>query len=288
MDNQNKMYIINKIFNNETIRTIWDKEEEKYFISVVDVVGVITESKDKRKYWNKLKERLKHEGNQSVTNCHQPKLKASDGKYYKTDVVDIEGMFRIIESIPSKNAEPIKRWLAKLGSERIDEVFDPSIAVQRSIELYRAKGYDEKWIAQRIQNVQSRKSLTDIWKENGVHEGKEFAILTNEIYKTWSGMTASEYKEYKGLKKESLRDNMDNIEISLTDISEEVTKRLAGKAKPQGLNENLKVARLGGNVAKNTRNEIENLLGESIVTKENRLNYKYINEKDKIELKKED
>ena len=288
MDNQGKMYLINKIFNDETIRTVWDKEEEKYFISVVDVVGVITESKDKRKYWNKLKERLKNEGNESVTNCHQLKLKASDGKYYKTDVVDIAGMFRIIESIPSKNAEPIKRWLAKLGSERIDEVFDPSIAVQRSIELYRAKGYDEKWISQRIQNVQSRKSLTDIWQENGVHEGKEFAILTNEIYKTWSGMTASEYKEYKGLRKESLRDNMDNIEISLTDISEEVTKRLASKTKPQGLEENIKVARLGGKVAKNTRNEIENLLGQSIVTKENKLKYAYVNENKEIELKKED
>ena len=214
------------------------------------------------------------------------KLKAKDGKYRLTDVVDIEGMFRIIESIPSKNAEPIKQWLAKLGSERIDEVFDPSLAAQRSIDLYRAKGYDEKWISKRMQSIQDRKELTDIWKENGITESKEFAILTNEIYKTWSGMTAKEYKEYKGLRKESLRDNMDNLEVSLTDISEEVTKRLAKKTKPQGLKENIKVAHAGGQVAKNTRDEIEILLGEPVVTNQNKLNYQYIDEKEKIEYKK--
>ena len=283
--NQDKMHLINKIFNNETIRTVWDKEEEKYYISVVDVVGVIAESENPRKYWSVLKTRLKKEGSELTTICSQLKLKSSDGKYYNTDVVDIKGMFRIIESIPSKNAEPIKEWLAKLGSERIDEIFDPSIATQRSIDLYRAKGFDEKWISKRIENIQDRKELTDIWKENGITEGKEFAILTNEIYKTWSGMTAKEYKEYKGLHKESLRDNMDNIEVSLTDISEEVTKRLAKKTKPKGLKENIKVARLGGYVAKNTRNEIENLLGESVVTNKNNLNYKYIDENEKLENK---
>ena len=283
--NQDKMYLINKIFNNETIRTVWDKEQEKYFISVVDIVGAVSESKDGRKYWNKLKQRLKKEGNESVTNCHQLKLKSSDGKYYMTDVVDIEGMFRIIESVPSKNAEPIKSWLAHLGSERIDEVFDPSIATQRSIDLYRAKGYDEKWISKRLQNIQDRKELTDVWKENGIEENKEYAILTNEIYKTWSGMTAKEYKQYKGLRKESLRDNMDNIEVSLTDISEEVTKRLAKKIKPIGLKENIKVARQGGLVAKNTRDEIETLLGESVVTNQNKLSYQYIVENKKIENK---
>ena len=283
--NQDKMYLINKIFNNETIRTVWDKEQEKYFISVVDIVGAVSESKDGRKYWNKLKQRLKKEGNESVTNCHQLKLKSSDGKYYMTDVVDIEGMFRIIESVPSKNAEPIKGWLAKLGSERIDEVFDPSIATQRSIDLYRAKGYDEKWISKRLQNIQDRKELTDVWKENGIEENKEYAILTNEIYKTWSGMTAKEYKQYKGLRKESLRDNMDNIEVSLTDISEEVTKRLAKKIKPIGLKENIKVARQGGLVAKNTRDEIETLLGESVVTNQNKLSYQYIVENKRIENK---
>ncbi len=284
--NQEKMHLVNKIFHNETIRTVWDKEAEKYYISVVDIVGVISESDNPRNYWKVLKHRLRQEGNESVTNCNQLKLKASDGKYYNTDVVDIEGMFRIIESIPSKNAEPIKQWLAKLGSERIDEVFDPSIAAQRAMDLYRAKGYDEKWIARRIQSIQDRKELTDVWMENGITESKEFAILTNEIYKTWSGMTAKEYKEYKGLRKESLRDNMDSLEVSLTDISEEVTKRLAKKTKPKGLNENIKVARAGGQVAKNTRDEIENLLGESVVTSQNKLDYQYIDEKEKIENKK--
>ena len=283
--NQDKMHLINKIFNNATIRTVWDKEKEKYYISVIDVVGVIAESENPRKYWSVLKTRLKKEGNELATNCSQLKLKSSDGKYYNTDVVDIENMFRIIESIPSKNAEPIKQWLAKLGSERIDEIFDPSISMQRSIDLYRAKGFDEKWISKRIQNIQDRKELTDVWKENGITEGKEFAILTNEIYKTWSGMTAKKYKEYKGLRKESLRDNMDNIEVSLTDISEEVTKRLAKKTKPKGLKENIKVARQGGQVAKNTRDEIENLLGESVITNQNNLNYKYIEDNKKIENK---
>ena len=273
--NQDKMHLINKIFNNETIRTVWDKDAEKYYISVVDIVGVISESKDGRKYWNKLKQRLKEEGNETVTNCHQLKLKASDDKYRLTDVVDIEGMFRIIESIPSKNAEPIKVWLAKLGSERIDEVFDPSLAAQRSIDIYRAKGYDEKWIAKRIKRIQDRKELTDIWQENGITEGKEYAILTNEIYKEWSGMTAKEYKQYKGLRKESLRDNMDNIEIILTDLSEETTKRLAEKHKPQGLERNKEVARMGGHAAKVAREDIERNLGESVVTKQNRLNYEY-------------
>lgn len=273
--NQDKMHLINKIFNNETIRTVWDKEDEKYYISVVDMVGVISESKDSRKYWNKLKQRLKEEGNETVTNCHQLKLKAQDGKYRLTDVVDIEGMFRIIESIPSKNAEPIKVWLAKLGSERIDEVFDPSLAAQRAIDIYRAKGYDEKWISKRLKGIQDRKELTDVWQENGITEGKEFAILTNEIYKEWSGMTAKEYKQYKGLRKESLRDNMDNIEIILTDLSEETAKRLAEKHKPQGLEPNKKIARMGGHAARVAREDIERNLGESIVTKQNRLNYEY-------------
>ena len=282
--NQDKMHLINKIFNNETIRTVWDKEDEKYYISVVDIVGVLSESENPRNYWKVLKHRLKKEGNESVTNCNQLKLKSSDYKYYNTDVVDIEGMFRIIESIPSKNAEPIKGWLAKLGSERIDEVFDPSLAAQRAIDIYRAKGYDEKWIAKRLKRIQDRKELTDIWQENGITEGKEYAILTNEIYKSWSGMTAKEYKEYKGLRKESLRDNMDNIEVILTDLSEETTKRLAEKHKPQGLEQNKEVARMGGHAAKVAREDIERNLGESVVTKQNRLNYEYTDEKE-IEMK---
>lgn len=273
--NQDKMHLINKIFNNETIRTVWDKEDEKYYISVVDIVGVLSESENPRNYWKVLKHRLKKEGNESVTNCNQLKLKSSDDKYYNTDVVDIEGMFRIIESIPSKNAEAIKGWLAKLGSERIDEVFDPSLAAQRAIDIYRAKGYDEKWIAKRLKGIQDRKELTDIWQENGITEWKEYAILTNEIYKEWSGMTAKEYKQYKGLRKESLRDNMDNIEIILTDLSEETTKRLAEKHRPQGLEQNKEVARMGGHAAKVAREDIERNLGESVVTKQNRLNYEY-------------
>ena len=272
---ESKMHLINKIFNNETIRTIWSKEEEKYYISVVDIVGVISESKDGRKYWNKLKQRLKEEGNETVTNCHQLKLKASDGKYRLTDVVDVEGMFRIIESIPSKNAEPIKQWLAKLGKERIDDIFNPSLAAQRAIDIYRAKGYDEKWIAKRLKGIQERKELTDIWQESGITEGKEYAILTNEIYKEWSGMTAKEYKQYKGLRKESLRDNMDNIEIILADLSEETAKRLAQKHKPQGLEQNKEVARMGGHAAKVAREDIEKNLGEAVITKQNRLDYEY-------------
>ena len=273
--NQDKMHLINKIFNNETIRTVWDKEDEKYYISVVDMVRVLSESDNPQVYWRVMKKRLKDEGNETVTNCNALKLKAQDGKYRLTDVVDIEGMFRIIESIPSKNAEPIKGWLAKLGSERIDEVFDPSLAAQRAIDIYRTKGYDEKWIARRLKGIQDRKELTDIWQENGITDGKEYAILTNEIYKEWSGMTAKEYKQYKGLRKESLRDNMDNIEIILTDLSEETTKRLAEKHKPQGLEQNKEVARMGGHAAKVAREDIERNLGESVVTKQNRLNYEY-------------
>ena len=273
--NQDKMHLVNKIFNNETIRTVWDKEQEKYFISVVDLVGVISGSKDKQAYWRKLKQRLKEEGNETVTNCHALKLKAQDGKYRMTDVVDIEGMFRIIESIPSKNAEPIKQWLAKLGGERIDEVFDPSLSAQRAIDTYRAKGYDEKWISKRLKGIQDRKELTDVWYDNGIVDDREYAMLTNEIYKEWSGMTAKEYKQYKGLHKESLRDNMDNIEIILTDLSEETAKRLAEKHKLKGLEQNKKVAKMGGHAAKVARDDIEKNLGESVVTKQNRLNYEY-------------
>lgn len=281
--NQDKMHLINKIFNNETIRTIWDKENEKYYVSVIDVVGIIAQSENPRKYWSVLKTRLKKEGNELATNCSKLKLKSSDGKYYNTDVVDIENMFRIIESIPSKNAEPIKQWLAYLGSERIDEVFDPSISVQRSIDLYRAKGFDEKWINERIKGIQSRKELTDVWKDDGITKSKEYAILTNEIYKEWSGMKANEYKELKGLRKESLRDNMTRMEELLTDLGEETTKELAKEYKPKGLEANKKIARMGGNTAKVAREDIEMKLNKSIITSDNNLNYKYIDENKKIE-----
>ena len=272
---QDRMHLINKIFNNETIRTIWDKEDEKYYISVVDIVGVLSESSNPRHYWNVLKGRLKEEGNETVTNCDQLKLKAADGKYRLTDVVDIEGMFRIIESIPSKNAEPIKQWLAKLGSERINEVFDPSISAQRAIDLYRSKGYDEAWIQKRLKGMQDRKQLTDVWKDGGIIENKEYAILTNEIYKSWSGMSAKEYKEYKGLRKESLRDNMSDIEVTLADLGEIATREIAKKHKPQGLKENIEIAKQGGSVANNARNDLESKIGESVITKNNVLNYEY-------------
>ena len=276
---KDKMYLVNKIFNNETIRTVWDKEQEKYFISVVDIVGVISESNNPQTYWRVLKKRLKDEGNETVTNCNALKLRAKDGKYRMTDVVDIEGMFRIIESIPSKNAEPIKQWLAKLGSERIDETFDPSLAAQRAIDLYRAKGYSESWIGKRIKGIQDRKELTEVWKDSGIESNLEYAILTNEIYKEWSGMTAKQYKNYKGLRKESLRDNMTRMEELLADLGEEATKELAKQHKPKGLEANKKIAKLGGHAAKSARDDLEKNLGKSIITSENNLNYKYMDEK---------
>lgn len=275
---QDKMHLINKIFNNETIRTVWDKEDEKYYISIVDLVGILSESDRPRKYWSDLKSKLKQEGNEVSEKIGQLKLKSQDGKYRLTDVCDIEEMFRIIESIPSKNAEPIKGWLAKLGSERIDEVFDPSISVQREIDLYRAKGYDEAWIQKRIKGMQDRKGLTDVWKDGNINDGKEFAILTNEIYKSWSGMSAKEYKEYKGLRKESLRDNMSDIEVTLADLGEIATREIAKKHKPQGLKENIEIAKQGGSVAKNARIDLESKIGESVITKNNALNYEYKNE----------
>ena len=275
MYNQNKMHLVNKIFNNETIRTVWDKETEKYYISVVDLVGVLSESDRPRKYWSDLKSKLKQEGNEVSEKIGQLKLKSQDGKYRLTDVCDIEEMFRIIESIPSKNAEPIKQWLAKLGSERIDEVFDPSLAIQRSMDLYRLKGYDEVWIAKRIKFLQDRKELTDIWKESGLENNLDYAILTNEIYKTWSGFTAKEYKQHKGLRKESLRDNMSDIELTLADLGEIATREIAKEKQPYGLVENLEIAKQGGDVAKNARIDLESKIGKSIITKNNSLNYKY-------------
>ncbi len=282
--NQDKMHLVNKIFNNETIRTVWDKEQEKYFISIVDLVGVLSESDRPRKYWSDLKSKLKQEGNEVSEKIGQLKLKSQDGKYRLTDVCDIEEMFRIIESIPSKNAEPIKQWLAKLGSERIDEVFDPSITVQRAIDTYRAKGYPEDWIIKRIKGIQDRKKLTDTWNEHGVSTEKEYAILTNEIYKEWSGMTAKEYKSFKGLRKESLRDNMTDVEVALADLGEIATREIAKKKNPKDLNENMEVARRGGKIAGNARKNLENELGESVVTSNNALNYEYVDKKE-IEMK---
>ena len=273
---ESQMHLINKMFNNETIRTVWNKEEEKYYISVVDIIGILSESENPQVYWRVMKKRLKDEGNETVTNCNGLKLKAQDGKYRLTDVTDIEGMFRIIESIPSKNAEPIKQWLAHLGKERIDEVFDPSLTVQRALEVYRKKGYDEEWISKRIKGIQERKKLTDVWKEGGVESNIEYAMLTNEIYKTWSGMSASEYKEYKGLRKESLRDNMTDIEVLLTDLGELTTRDIAKEEHPQGFKENMKVAQKGGQVASDARASYEKATNKKVISNENNLNYKYI------------
>ncbi len=278
---QDNMHLINKIFNNETIRTVWDKDDEKYYISVIDIIGVLVgdEYQDSRNYWKVLKHRLKKEGNETVTNCNQLKLKAQDGKYRMTDVVDIEGMFRLIESIPSKNAEPIKQWLARLGKERIDEVFDPSLGVQRAIDMYRAKGYDEAWIAKRIKGIQERKRLTDVWKDGGVESNLEYAMLTNEIYKSWSGMKANEYKEFKGIRKESLRDNMTNIEVLLTDLGEIATRDIAENEHPQGFKENMKVARRGGQVANDARKSYEKATKKKAVSNQNALSYQYEDKK---------
>lgn len=276
---QDNMHLINKIFNNETIRTIWDKDEEKYYVSIVDIVGVLADSKEPRKYWNWLKNKLLKEENFEMSSItRQLKLKATDGKYRMTDVCDIEGMFRIIESVPSKNAEPIKQWLAYLGKERIDEVFDPSLTMQRAIDTYRAKGYDEAWISKRIKGIQERKRLTDVWKDSGVEKTHEYAMLTNEIYKSWSGMKANEYKQFKGIRKESLRDNMTDIEVLLTDLGEIATRNVAESEHPQGFKENMKVARKGGQVANDARKSYEKATKKSAISNQNALNYKCIDD----------
>ena len=281
-----QMHLINKMFNDKTIRAVWNKDEEKYYISVIDIAEALTDSVDPAGYWRKLKQRLKQEGNETVTNCHGLKLKARDGKYRMTDVVDIEGMFRIIESIPSPNAESMKLWLARLGKERIDEVFDPSITIQRAIDTYRAKGYDEDWIIKRIKGIQDRKKLTDVWNSNGITEEVEYAILTNEIYKEWSGFTAKQYKQHKGLRKESLIDNMTDIEVALADLGEIATRELAKEHRPLGLEQNRKVAKMGGHAAKVARDDIEKNLGRSVVSKDNALSYKYVEDDLMIETKK--
>ena len=250
---ENKRMTITKIFNSKNISTIWDSEKEKYYLSIVDVVGVLTDSPNPRKYWSVLKARLKKEGSEVTTKCSQLKMLAPDGKQRVRDSCDIESMFRIIESIPSKKAEPFKMWLAELGSERIDETFDPALAINRAIEVYRNKGYDDLWIEKRLKGILDRKKLTDTWKDGGIRNNQEYAILTNEIYKSWSGMKASEYKKLKGLRKESLRDNMTDIEVALIDLGEVATRELAKKHKPFGLEANKKVAKAGGHTAKVAR-----------------------------------
>ena len=276
---ENKLIALTKSFEDESIRTIWNKEEEKYYISVVDIVSVLTESSDGRKYWNKLKQRLKEEGNETVTNCHQLKLMATDGKMRMTDVVDIEGMFRLIESIPSKKAEPIKLWLAHLGKERIDEEYDPEITINRALEAYHRKGYSYDWINQRLKSIDARKEFTDELKNNGIENGKDFAMLTDLLTKTWSGYTTKEYKSYKGLTKENLRDNMTNTELVLNMLAE-VSSTEISKSKEEKSKENAKESVLeGGSIAKAAREQLEEKTGKKIVTSQNNKNIKQIDSK---------
>lgn len=271
-----KLQTISKLFEDSEIRSVWDSEKEEYYFSVVDVVGALTESKEPRKYWSVLKLRLKKEGSELPTNCSQLKLRSLDGKYYNQDVLDTNGILRLIESIPSPKAEPLKLWLARMGKERIDEVFDPELAINRAVDYYRCRGYDDNWIKTRLTGVVDRHKLTDVWKENGINQNYEYAVLTNEIYKEWSGMKASQYKEYKGIRKESLRDNMTDIEVALTDLGEIATRELAKEHKPYGLKENRKIAKLGGHAAKVARDDIEKNLGKSVISRTNALNYKYL------------
>jgi len=255
-----------QLFENKQIRVVWDAEKEKYYFSIVDVVQVLTESVDGRKYWNKLKQRLKAEGNESVTNCHQLKLPASDGKKYKTDVADLEQILRLIQSIPSKKAEPLKQWLAEVGAQRIDQMIDPEQTFQMAVEDYRRQGYSDRWINERMKSIKMRKELTDEWERSGVHEPKDFAILTNILTKAWSGMTTGEYKQYKGLTKENLRDNMTNIELALNTLAEVATTEISRQRNPKGFTESQQTAQAGGRIAKNARKDLEKELGRSVVS----------------------
>lgn len=265
-----------KIFENKNIRTVWDSEKEDYYFSIIDIIKALTDSSRPRKYWNDLKNKLREEGSELSDKIGQLKMKSQDGKFYKTDVLDTKGILRLIQSIPSPKAEPFKLWLAKLGSERIDETFDPSKAINRAITVYKAQGFDDAWIEKRLKGILHRNKLTETWKERGINESVEYAILTNEIYKTWSGMKANEYKAYKGLRKESLRDNMNDLEILLTDIGETATRELAKKLNPIGLNQNKEIVRRGGNIAKHTRDDLERELGNTVISKENNMNRIYI------------
>lgn len=279
----NKIETISNLFEGKEIRSIWDREKEEYYFSVVDVVAALTDSPEPRKYWSVLKSRLKKEGSELTTKCSQLKMLAPDGKMRLRDAMITADIFRLIESIPSPKAEPFKMWLANLGSERIDEVFDPEIAIKRAIDYYRKRGYSDKWIETRLKGILSRNKLTDVWKENGITKDYEYGILTNEIYKSWSGMKSSEYKEYKGIRKESLRDNMTDVEIALTDLGEIATRELTKEYKPYGLEENKEMAKRGGNIAKITRDNLEKELGRTVVTKENTLNYQYIDNVKQLE-----
>ncbi len=275
---KDKLATITQLFDGKEIRSIWDAKKEDYYFSVVDVISVLTESDDPSHYWRTLKSRMIKEGNETVTNCDTFKFKSKDGKMRETDTLDTKGIFRLIESVPSKKAEPFKLWLAKLGSDKIDEAFDPSKGIDQMIDFYLKKGYSLAWIEARIKAILDRKKLTNTWKENGVNDGVEYAILTNDIYKEWSGMTAQEYKAYKGIRKENLRDNMTDIEVAITNIGELATREIAKNEKPQGLMQNRKVARRGGGVAKKTKTFFEEETGSEVISKDNALNYQYLDD----------
>ena len=275
----NKLETISNLFEDNEIRSVWDSEKGEYYFSVVDVIAALTDSNIPRNYWSDLKRKLRQEGSQLHENIVQLKMKAADGKMRETDTLDTKGILRLIESIPSPKAEPFKLWLANLGSERIDEIFNPEIAVNRAVDYYRNKGYTDEWIKARLNGIVDRFKLTDVWKEGGITKPIEYAMLTNEIYREWSGMKASEYKAYKGLRKESLRDSMTDIEVALTNIGEIATRDIAREEKPQGLKENMKVAKRGGGVAKGARDLYEKETKKSAISKENSLNYQYVDKK---------
>ena len=265
-----------KLFEQSQIRSVWNDIDEKWYFSIIDVVAILTDQKEfqkSRKYWNKLKERLINEGNQTVSNCHQLKMEASDGKMRLTDVADTEQLFRLIQSVPSKKAEPFKLWLAQVGRERIDEIEDPELGFDRLMETYLKKGYSKAWINQRLKSIEVRKELTDEWDNRGVKKGQEYAILTNEITKAWSGLSVNEYKNLKDLKKENLRDNMSNLELVLNMLAEATTTEISKEKLPKTFIESKKIAKQGGTIAGNTRKQIEKKTGKKIVNKLNADDY---------------
>ncbi len=255
-----------QLFEGKQVRIVWDAKQEKYYFSIVDVVKVLTESVDATAYWRKLKQRLKEEGNESVTNCHGLKMPAVDGKNRLTDVADLEQLLRIIQSIPSRKAEPVKQWLAEIGAQRIDQMIDPEQTFQMAVEDYRRQGYSDKWIENRLKSIRTRKELTDEWERSGVKEQKDFAILTNILTKAWSGMTTGEYKRFKGLTKENLRDNMTTLELALNTLAEAATTEISRNQNPQTMDENKRVAQSGGQAAKAARKEVEKQIGHSIIS----------------------
>ena len=279
MDNQFAI----QLFEQQQVRIVWDAEVEKYYFSIVDVVQILTDSADGRKYWNKLKQRLKAEGNESVTNCHQLKLPAADGKKYKTDVADLEQLFRLIQSIPSKKAEPIKQWLAELGSLRVDQMIDPELTFQMAVEDYRRQGYSDKWIENRLKSIRTRNELTNEWKRSGVTEQKDFAILTNILTQAWSGMTTGQYKQFKGLTKENLRDNMTTLELALNTLAEAATTEISRSRNPKTMVENQQVAKSGGQAAKAARLEVEKQIGHSVISPSKATDYLPTSEIQEIE-----